>query len=41
VGDETMQKEAVFTPGEHNLTRLDAFERAAFDLDHIARPKGR
>jgi len=36
-----MQEQAPITPGKHDLTGPDIFERAAFDLDHIARPKGR
>jgi len=39
MSDEAMQEEATFTPGEHDLAGPDVFERAAFDLDHIARPK--
>jgi hypothetical protein len=38
-GDEAMQEEAVFTPGEHDLAGPDVFERAACDLNQIARPK--
>jgi hypothetical protein len=34
-----MQEEAAFTPGEHDLAGPDVCERAARDLDHIARPK--
>jgi hypothetical protein len=37
--DETMQEEAVFTLGKDDLTGPDVFERAACDLNHIARPK--
>jgi hypothetical protein len=38
-GDEAMQKEAAVTQGEHDLAGPNVFERAACDLDHIARPK--
>jgi hypothetical protein len=34
-----MQEEAAFTPGEHDLAGPDVIQRAACDLDHIARPK--
>jgi hypothetical protein len=34
-----MQEEAAITQGEHDLATPDVFERAACNLDHIARPK--
>jgi hypothetical protein len=40
-GDQAVQDEAVCTQRQHDLTAPDVFGRAAFDLDHIARPKGR
>jgi hypothetical protein len=34
-----MQEKAAVTQGEHDLAGPDVFERAACDLDYIARPK--
>jgi hypothetical protein len=36
---QSMQEEAAITQGEHDLARPDVLERAACDLDHIARAK--
>jgi hypothetical protein len=38
--DEAMYHKAVVTLREHDLTGLDVFERAAFDLNYVAGPKG-
>jgi hypothetical protein len=35
-----MHHQTVVTPREHDLTDLNVFERAAFNLNYIARPKG-
>jgi hypothetical protein len=35
-----MYDKTVVTLREHDLTGLDVFERAAFDLNYVARPKG-
>jgi hypothetical protein len=38
-GDKAMQEKAAITPGEHDLTGPEVFERAACDFHQIARPK--
>jgi hypothetical protein len=35
-----MHHKTVVTLREHDLTSPDVFERTAFDLNHVARPKG-
>jgi hypothetical protein len=35
-----MDHKTVVALREHDLTGLDVFERAAFDLNYVARPKG-
>ena len=34
-----MQKKPAVTPRQHDLSGTDLFRRAAFDLDHLTRPK--
>jgi hypothetical protein len=38
--DKAMYHKTVVTQREHDLTGLYVFERAAFDLNYVARPKG-
>jgi hypothetical protein len=36
---QAMQKKPAVTPRQHDLSGTNLFRRAAFDLDHLTRPK--